>query len=420
MTILLRKYFISLFLFLSFHYSPCFADLASSTVYLTWQKQPETTMTIQWLSPMGQENSQIDYRMAGDEEWRKAKGSSFPFPQSSQYLIHRVELTQLTPDALYCFKFPSTNQEYRFRTMPLNLNRPIRFVVGGDMYHDSIDLMKETSRQAAKTDPFFALLGGDIAYAVGRARSLQHNERWIEWIKAWHECMTTADGRLIPVISAIGNHDLLGHFDQTPEQAKVFSSLFPMPGEQIYNVLDFGSYLSLFILDSGHANSISGPQATWLRKSLQARQHVSNRFAIYHVPAYPSVRPFQQKHSVLIRRHWVPLFEQLGVELVFEHHDHDYKRTYPILNNKVSPKGVVYIGDGAWGIGQPRHPQTVRKPFYLDKCVSSRHFLIVSLNNQEQRVTCLDYRGRVLDDYTRRLTAAECEEDYVGSKAQGF
>jgi hypothetical protein len=69
------------------------------------------------------------------------------------------------------------------------------------------------------------------------------------------------------------------------------------------------------------------------------------------VPAYPSVRK-DEGTTLEIRQHWVPLFEKAGVSAAFEHHDHAYKRTHPLLGGKVQDapaKGVTYLGDGAWG-----------------------------------------------------------------------
>src|SRR5262249_10261743 len=152
--------------------------------------------------------------------------------------------------------------------------------------------------------------------------------------------MIDSQGHLIPAIAAVGNHDLVGQFDQTPKQAAIFSTLFPMPGKRIYNVLDFDPYLSIVILDSGHANPVGGDQAKWLKNALEQRPQVPHRFALYHLPAYPSVRDYDNDLSATIRQEWVPLFEQGGIHAAFEHHDHAYKRTHPLLKGRIHPQGV--------------------------------------------------------------------------------
>jgi hypothetical protein len=380
----------------------CWADLAQETIYLTWQQSPSTTMTIQWISSFKEKQSIVTYRPKKGGEWLKATGEILAFPQASQYLIHRLELKNLQPNTEYIFKVLPYTEEYQFLTAPSCLEKELHFVVGGDMYHDTIPLLVKTSQKAAQTSPMFALVGGDIAYAVqSRYFSFQIIDRWMDWIKVWHTYMVTPQGNLIPVIAAIGNHDLNGGFDQTPAQAAIFSALFPMPGKNVYNVLDFNSYLSIFILDSGHANPITGQQVNWLRTALGERQQVTHRFALYHVPAYPSVRDFQNKHSTAIRNAWVPLFEQGGIQATFEHHDHAYKRTYPLLKGCIHPNGIVYLGDGGWGVDKPRTLRTKRP--YLAKFASARHFIAVTLTPSQQQFKCINDQGQVLDEYVHIL-----------------
>ena len=359
-------------------------------------------MTIQWISPLQEIESKVFYKKIDDENTLQQTGSTQPLPNSKNYLLHRVELTDLIPDTYYEFKTNEDNstKALLFQTMPRELKEPIRFVVGGDMYHhgETPKSMQSTCLQAAKTNPRFAMLGGDLAYAFNGARSEEKIERWIDWVRTWSSCMRSDEGRLIPVISAIGNHDIYGHFDQSPAQAQVFWALFPMPGKQIYNVLDFGSYLTFFILDSGHANPVAGAQTSWLKEILQSRSDRLHRFAIYHVPAYPSIRDFNNPQSAVIRKSWVPLFEQGGVHTVFEHHDHAYKRTIPLLAGKFNPKGIVYVGDGAWSVDKPR-PAGFKKRTYLAKFKSSRHFILMTVDQDKRIMKSIDDKGNVIDEY---------------------
>lgn len=390
----------SLFFLLFFANSGQTGELESSTVYLTWQQDPTQTMTIQWLTKTQTPPYTVSYQAAGEEEWhRLEKVLSFELPAS--YYLQRAELISLNSDTLYRFKIEPEGGVYQFRTMPSSLSKPVRFVVGGDMYHDTIDVMAKTCQAAAKTAPHFGIVGGDIAYAFGKTGIPQKFERWIEWIRTWHASMINPDGSLIPVLAAVGNHDVCGQFDQSPAQAVVFATLFPRPQKKIYSVLDFGSYLSLFLLDSGHAHPIGGAQQDWLRQALNQRKHILSKFAIYHVPAYPSIRPFANKQSANIRKYWVPLFEQYGLNAAFEHHDHAYKRTHPLLNNKVHAKGIVYIGDGAWGVDKAREPKSNRKRFYLAKFKAVRHFILVSLQDESRHFSAIDSDGNLIDEFDR-------------------
>ena len=45
-----------------------------------------------------------------------------------------------------------------------------------------------------------------------------------------------------------------------------------------------------------------------------------------------------------VRNHWVPLFEKHKINAVFENDHHTFKRTHPILKDKVDKdKGILYL-----------------------------------------------------------------------------
>lgn len=393
----------------------CFAGYEPVAVYLTWQRSPESTMTIHWITDKEHFQDTIQYRQNSDTPWLQASGSHIPMPGDAPYLIHKVELTNLHPETIYLFRIGSEGTPYKFQTMPATLHTNVRFIAGGDMYHDGLDILRQTNRQAARTAPLFALIGGDIAYASQSRfellpqwlkpwmdkRTGQKPDRWLAWLAAWKEDGVTPDGRLIPILPVLGNHDTCGRFDQTPAEAPFFYSLFSMPGKQGYNILDFGNYMSIALLDSGHTHPVDGPQTQWLEQELQARPNVPHKFALYHVPAYPSVRNMNNKYSTQIRKHWVPVFEKTGLTAAFENHDHAYKRTMPILNNKPAKlhEGVIYLGDGAWGVDEPRKIKHVSQKWYLVKHAPVRHFLLMNLSGDTRRVTAISSQGETIDDF---------------------
>jgi acid phosphatase type 7 len=373
-------------------------------LYLTWQRDPTTTMTIDWHTVAEDPAGLLVYRQEGENDWHRAAAESFAFPFSDR-TIHRVELTGLDPATSYQFRFWPHPRMYSFRTMPVDATEPIRFVTGGDTRHQK-DWMEETNQQALQLDPDFIVWGGDLAYADGREDRL---DRWEEWFDAIQNTLITDDGRVIPILVTIGNHEVRGGYyfndaefafdDESRERvAPYFYRLFAMPGHPGYNVLDFGDYLSIVLLDTNHTNPVGGPQRAWLARVLAERQHVPHVFPVYHVTAYPSHRSYHSRTEREIRQQWVPLFESLGVRVAFENHDHTYKRTHPILRGEIHPKGVVYIGDGAWGVGT----RTVHDPaetWYLKRAESQRHLILVTLHGAHQHFQVISNTGEIIDEY---------------------
>lgn len=377
----------------------CGDAIAPVSVYLTLEGNPSTSMTVRWVTDKQHDSDKVEYREGGYPNWKGVEGSHMPMPDAHPYNIHHVQLSDLKPNTDYIFRLDGEGPEYKFRTLPNKLHEPIRFVVGGDILHDEPKYFSQTNITAAATDPMFAVLGGDIAYSAPKVSLYKEDvSRWIDWLKTWFETMVTYDGRLIPMVIAIGNHEVIGRYNQPPERAKFFYSLFKWPTQGGYQVVDFNGYMSIWVLDSGHTHTIEGKQREWLDMSLEQRHEVPHKFAVYHVPAYPSVRKTKGKISKLVREFWTPLFEKHGLNTAFEHHDHAYKRTHPIYKGQIDPnKGVLYLGDGAWGVKKPRTPKTSSDRWYLAKTKSERHFILVTLYGQKRHYMAIDYEGNVFD-----------------------
>ena len=88
--------------------------------------------------------------------------------------------------------------------------------------------------------------------------------------------LVAADARLVTardLRAAIGNHEVDGGCAKTRAKATFFYLLFErLFTETGYATLDFGDYLSLILLDTGHTSPIDGDQASWLENTLMARQ----------------------------------------------------------------------------------------------------------------------------------------------------
>jgi hypothetical protein len=368
-------------------------DETPALVYLTWQSDPSTTMTVQWLSAEGVTGDEVRFAPADGAVWRTVAAALHPLPHSDR-VVHVVELTGLEPGRDYRFRLGGLAGEYAFRTMPPDASRPVTFIVGGDAHRQGV-LDERMFQTAARQDPMFAVLGGDIAYAGGDPRRLG---RWYEFLDVWQRCMVTSDGRLIPVVAAIGNHEVKGRYDETPDEAPFFYSLFPGIGRDGRQVLDFGDSMSILLLDSGHTHQIAGEQAAWLEETLAARSGVPHLFVVYHVPAYPSVRRFNGGKSPAIREHWVPLFDRYAVDVAFEHHEHAYKRTHLLKGGVVDPEGVLYLGDGGWG-ATPRAVHPASKTWYLCRSESVNHVIVTTINGPARSHVALDSEGKVIDAY---------------------
>jgi acid phosphatase type 7 len=391
----LKFLIILLFKFLS-HSILGAAENAPSVLYLTWMHDPTTTMTVHWHTDDDDQKTQVAYRKKGQSQWQFKEGIYGILPETN-LLVHTVELDGLESGQEYQFSLVEKQGIYKFNTLPKTLSRPIRFVVGGDAYF-YLSLLRKMNEQIAAKDPDFVVVGGDIAYTNGRRALFKGKgweiKRWQTFLKEWKRQMIASDGRMIPIVPILGNHDVKASTLAPMSHHFLFYELFAMPEKEIsFRVLDAGDYLSLFLLDSGHTYHIEGQQTQWLKKMLSERENIPYKMAAYHVAAYPSVYPYRGQSPSKIRTQWNPLFERYHLNVAFEHHNHAYKRTHPIKGNKIDPDGVIYMGDGSWGV-TPRKP---KKLWYLASTAQANAVCLITLSCELGLIEALSIQGEILD-----------------------
>jgi hypothetical protein len=372
--------------------------------YLTWTEDPTTTMVVDWhldeVNP-----TTLFFRRKGTEKWHSFESDVLPYPFSPRY-VHRVGLQGLRSNTEYELRFADAESIYYFRTLPKNLNnKSLKIAIGGDSMHRK-EWFEKTNRVVTSYDPDFVIIGGDMAYENGLAENIQ---RIYDWFDAYKNTLVTEDNRIIPCIVAVGNHEVVGGYykqhegyQQTNEFrrriAPYFYGLFAFPGQPGYNVLDFGKYLSLIILDTEHSNPIEGVQTEWLKTTLESRKNIMHKIPIYHVPAFPSVRDYNGTTQTMVRNIWPPIFEENGVRIAFENHDHAYKRTFPIKDQQIDETGIVYVGDGSWGV-QQREVHSLDSTWYLKKVQSIRAFTLLTLEGDQFSFISVDEDGNEIDSF---------------------
>lgn len=394
-----------LLLLLFFCANTLFADPSPYALFLTWKDDPTTTMVVKWVNGL---SAAEGICVTEDKEpfvWKKVGASTVPLLEGEKACVHTAFLTELQPNTSYRFRIEGYTDEHTFTTMPRTLESTLTFVIGGDVNLRSAEMFAETNRQVAAHRPAFVVLGGDLtSTSFSRKSKSEWCQHILLWLSTWSQTMRTADGHLIPLLVAIGNHEVRGGYRQDPSRVPFFFTLFPAAGNAGYTTMRFGNYLSLYLLDSGHVNSPGGSQEKWLKGQLEQDVYVPHRIAVYHVSAYPPVRPYRNTYSSALRRHWVPLFDLYHLHLAFENHEHAYKRTYPLTDNKIDPAGVVYIGDGSWGT-TPRVPKEASRTMFLEKAIRARQFCEVTISKERRSVLAITYDNQVIDQLQQQTEA---------------
>lgn len=304
-------------------------------------------------------------------------------------------LKGLKPGATYYFiagdEKSGFTKERSFRTLPGG-DAPFRFITGGDM--NTGECARKLLELAGKEEADFAVIGGDIPYSNGLLKEFKD---WEEWFKNWDEFMISPKGRMTPIITAIGNHET-NRFesDNFELRSPDYLSFFGHQGANVYFSRKLSDNAVLMVLDSGHLNPHAGAQTEWLAQEFEKYANVKYKFAVYHVPLYPTHRPFEGDSSKAGRENWGPLFDKYNLTVGLENHDHVFKRTKPLRNGEAVEKGTVYIGDGAFGVNAR---ELKEQRWYNEKQGSISHFWTIDVRADEIRLKATDDNGKTVDSF---------------------
>jgi len=374
-------------------------------IYLTYSGAPENSIDINVIMKGASEPVYVFFDSEPRHEDRdayrhvvQAKYTPAPMELSDGRRLHVAQLTGLTPGTTYSFVAGEAedgySRELKFRTIDGG-DAPVRFINGGDMGVDG--RAERIQRNAGKVSPDFAVIGGDIAYANGY---LAANDLWDTWLDHWTEYMERPDGCMVPIMTAIGNHEVNKYeSDDFGIRSPWYLSLFGRQGAETYYSRTVGDSIVFFFLDSSHLNAVDGPQATWLKAELEKYRDVPNKFAVYHVPMYPAFGSYEGGVAKLQREVWGPLFDQYGMRVAFEHHDHVAKRSKPLKGDKVVEQGgTVYVGDGAFGRESRDIDREVR--WYNAMEMSTVHFWQVDVSKDGLKLQAINRAEEVFDSFT--------------------
>ena len=373
---------------------------------VSWTADPATSATISWSSLKPTNQSFVKYRVKNSNE----KYSITPATQGrflsekDELHYHHGHIADLAPDTMYEIQITDderTSAAYFFTTAS-GIDRSFSLLHGGDSRSDQTTRQKMNLMIAGlvKASCEDNNLGNDIlalAHGGDYVADGSNLSQWSKWMDD-HELTIGADGRMLPVIPARGNHD----------KSEIFNQVFGFKEKhKNYYALNLNPTVRFVTLNT--EISTAGDQAKWLNRELK-KSRPKHRWVLsqYHRPAYPAV-----KAPGTALQSWVPVFEKYNVDLVCEADGHNIKRTIPIRGNVQDPEGVVYIGEGGLGVAQ-RTPKVDR--WYLQPpgmSDSASHVFVLSFEADSLKGKCIRLDQTVADEFTLKPRKIEKKQAFV-------
>ncbi|XP_060074213.1 acid phosphatase type 7-like [Ylistrum balloti] len=289
--------------------------------------------------------------------------------------IHMAEMLNLSPLQNYRYILQCSNEtseEFSFTTQAQTHDRPVKFLVYGDMGFDKGQKTVEVLKTEVTTQNYDAVWHiGDISYNL-ESNGGSVGDLFMELIQpiAAH----------VPYMTSPGNHELADSLHQYRTRFSMPGVDWPMPLDHLwysYNVgpVHFISFSSeVYFINNAY---FVCKQFYWLLDDLtQANQNRDKQpwiVAMGHRPLYCSNNDADdctgRIFGHLVKNGLEDLFYAQGVDLILQAHEHSYERLWPVYKDKViaknynHPQAPVHIITGAAGSGEGADPIGHRGPW---------------------------------------------------------
>jgi len=293
--------------------------------------------------------------------------------------IHRVLLQGLRPDALYSYRVGSNgvwSDIHSLRTRPV-ASRPFSFCVIGDTHSRSITA--KIAENIAKDSPDFVVNVGDAA-TDGRLYS-----QWSGYFNSMGSLFAK-----VPSYHVLGNHEAGGGNEAN---LSWFYRYFSHPGFTDHYAFTHGN--CRFIVLNNYDSIYEGShQRDWLLREFRSTQYREAEFrvAFFHEPGYCVGWGLQSYDgNPDVRTILIPMFQENGLDVMFNGHCHDYERA------RIGALYLVITGGGGGG-----HDSKVYDVDCFESYSSEFHHVRVDVRGGLMTITATSIEGSIIDKFDIR------------------
>lgn len=298
--------------------------------------------------------------------------------EGQQRVVHEVYVCGLDPATTYYYRVGGDgawSDVYSFTTgLPAGDTTEYRFAVTGDTRHETFEPWAQALEMIHGFAPDFHLFSGDAVDVGGM------QPEWDLWFAAGEPWL--AEQFFMP---ANGNHEVM---------TINFTSQFALPGDGENYYFRYGNGLFIVVNDLSFTdlNAVRVTTRQFLIDTLEAHPDATWRVVVHHRAVYSASNHGSMRD---LQEAWIPVYDQYGVDMVFNGHDHNYERTHPMRGGEVvgPGEGTVYVV--AAGIGAPLYSNGNEFWTAISERVSP--FVIVDVRNNELEMVAYRLDGTELD-----------------------
>ena len=317
-------------------------------------QDPEHAKTITWMSsPVAgtgkallQVATQSAYKDQGDAAFKTATGRANVATysaDSSAVRLNTATATELKPGTTYVYRVGDG----------INWSAPRTFTTlhGGSDYTFNVFGDTQVSDDTGLDD--FSTVLSSIEKAKPASDFTIHVGDFNDDQSVFSEADKTAEMfnqhpafDSLDMIHVLGNHEYMGDDgSKSAEMLGVPNTNGPAANKLGTYSVDYGN-MHIAVIGWTDNEQTMKAEMTWLKQDMQATKKTW-KIVLTHQPVY-NKNPADAQ-SLMFHDMLAPVCDELGIDLVFNGHDHSYGRTYPLINRKQAKNGTVYIATGHTG-----------------------------------------------------------------------
>ncbi|MDP6038186.1 MAG: metallophosphoesterase family protein, partial [Candidatus Latescibacteria bacterium] len=330
----------------------------------------------------------------GKVEYGQNGGFNQSSTESAPAKIHEVHLTGLEPGTTYNYRASYGKTKLspaKFTTAPPPGTKNWRMVVYGDN-RSNPDTHTKNVEQIMKLNPGIVLNSGDLV-ASGSVYE-QWKPQFFDPLRGLSE--------YVPVFPCLGNHE---------RNAVHYYNYMSLPDEkkEVYYSFDYAN-AHIISLNSNSKDApfqLGDEQTEWLIQDLKDNQDKTWIIVFFHHPLF---RCHPTRGITSQRWVWQPIFDQYGVDLVVNGHDHYYQRTYAVGNYTGEPRrGVYHLVSGGGGAGTypivPKVHAAARRRVH--------HITVMDVEDDRIVGRAIDIDGNTFDAFVYDQQAENAPEEFM-------
>ncbi len=394
-----------------------FGNDAATTHNFTWVTSPNIKVGViefcdkDEFTGFDQDNIQI-----------KSASSVLTKTDSDTRMIHKVELENLKSGTQYFYRVGtdgSYSEQGEFWTASNET-----WTTGNQS--SSFTFLNITDTQGA-TARDCALWKNTLDKALDQfpqARFLIHTGDMVDdgqKISQWNLFLGVASKELmnLTIAPAPGNHDVLNK-NTTNANAKNFTESFNLPKEINTGVppgtaysFDYGN-THIAVINTECDSINLKKQADWLKLDMSGSTKLWKIVALHRGPYGATY------DSAAIRKSLTPVFDELGIDLVLQGHDHNYVRSYSMRNETIAPdgRGTLYITGNSGGV--KFYPLKPRSWQQVDLQPNTQMYIAVTVANNRMLIQAYDVNDVLRDSITLDKVVLFLDGVEIKSDAQPY